>query len=115
MILASVVAGLLVEFAQWQASRQIVAGISPTRARPCSRTGSRSPSIARWQMRRASSSGLMLPLPLVLRVIHASSKAYALLLVLRQEPARGAQAHRRPGRVYLRRMRRIVYGHHRRG
>ena len=37
---------------------------------------------------------------------------YALLLVLRQEPARGAQAHRRPDRFHLRRMRRIVHGHH---
>src|SRR5262245_46708373 len=37
--------------------------------------GSRSPSIARWQIRRASSSGLMVALPLLLRVIHASSKA----------------------------------------
>src|SRR5215467_12940556 len=40
---------------------------------------------------------------------------YALLLVLRQEPARGAQAHRRPDRFHLRRMRRIVHGHHPRG
>src|SRR6516164_2037151 len=39
----------------------------------------------------------------------------ALLLVLRQEPARGAQAHRRPDRNHLRRVRRIVHGHHRRG
>src|SRR5207247_9899540 len=40
---------------------------------------------------------------------------YALLLVLWQEPARGAQAHRRPDRIYLRRMRRIMHGHHPRG
>ena len=40
---------------------------------------------------------------------------HAVLLVLRQEPARGAQAHRRPDRVHLRRMRRIVHGHHPRG
>src|SRR5262245_65229582 len=40
---------------------------------------------------------------------------YALLLVLRQEPARGAQAHRWSDRVHLRRVRRIVHGHHRRG
>src|SRR5215469_16774725 len=40
---------------------------------------------------------------------------YALLLVLRQEPARGAQAHRRPDRFYLRRVRRVVHGHHPRG
>src|SRR6516164_1334071 len=40
---------------------------------------------------------------------------YALLLVLRQEPARGAQAHRRPDRIHLRRVRRIVHGHHSRG
>src|SRR5260370_12921079 len=56
-------------------SRHIVAGISSPSARSCRRTGSRSPSIARWQIRRASSLGLILPLPLVLRVIHASSKA----------------------------------------
>src|SRR4029450_13270706 len=48
--------------------------MSPIRARSCSRTGSRSPSIARWQIRRASSAGLILPLPFVLRVIHALSK-----------------------------------------
>src|SRR4051812_30022579 len=35
----------------------------------------RSPSIARWQIRRASSLGLILLLPLLLSVIHASSKA----------------------------------------
>ncbi len=40
---------------------------------------------------------------------------HALLLFLRQEPARGAQAHRRPDRVHLRRMRRAVHGHHPRG
>src|SRR5216683_302291 len=40
---------------------------------------------------------------------------YALLLVLRQEPARRAQAHRRSDRVYLRRVRRTVHGHHPRG
>src|SRR5262249_49840251 len=40
---------------------------------------------------------------------------YALLLVLRQEPARGAQAHRRSDRLYLRRVCRTVYGHHSRG
>src|SRR5262249_28106173 len=39
----------------------------------------------------------------------------ALLLVLWQEPARGAQAHRRPDRVHLRRMCRIMHGHHPRG
>src|SRR5215813_7969325 len=49
--------------------------INSPSARSCSRTGSRSPSIARWQIRRASSSGLMVALPLLLRVIHASSKA----------------------------------------
>src|SRR5256885_10708719 len=37
---------------------------------------------------------------------------HALLLVLRQEPARGAKAHRRADRVHLRRMRRTVHGHH---
>src|SRR5262249_61952242 len=40
---------------------------------------------------------------------------YALLLVLRQEPARGAQAHRRSDSIHLRRVRRIVHGHHQRG
>ena len=40
---------------------------------------------------------------------------HPLLLVLRQEPARGAQAHRRPDRVHLRRVRRAVHGHHPRG
>src|SRR6266550_3619876 len=53
----------------------MVAGISSPSARSCSRTGSRSPSIARWQIRRASSLGLILLLPLLLSVIHASSKA----------------------------------------
>jgi ATP-dependent protease ClpP protease subunit len=38
-----------------------------------------------------------------------------IVLVLRQEPARGAQAHRRADRVHLRRMRRTVHGHHPRG
>ena len=37
---------------------------------------------------------------------------HALLLLLRQEPARGAQAHRRTDRVHLRRVRRTVHGHH---
>ena len=40
---------------------------------------------------------------------------HALLLVLRQEPARSAQADRRPDRLHLRRMRRAVHGHHPRG
>ena len=40
---------------------------------------------------------------------------HALLLVLRQEPARGAQADRRADGVHLRRMRRTVHGHHPRG
>src|SRR5437764_14810788 len=40
---------------------------------------------------------------------------HALLLVLRQEPARGAQAHRRPHSLHLRRVRRAVHGHHPRG
>src|SRR5215813_3585403 len=60
----------------WQPLKvQIVAGINSPSARSCSRAGSRSPSIARWHIRRASSSGLMVALPLLLRVIHASSKA----------------------------------------
>jgi ornithine cyclodeaminase/alanine dehydrogenase-like protein (mu-crystallin family) len=37
------------------------------------------------------------------------------LLVLRQEPARGAQAHRWADGLHLRRVRRAVHGHHRRG
>ena len=40
---------------------------------------------------------------------------HALLLVLRQEPARSAQAHCRPDRLHLRRVRRAVHGHHPRG
>ena len=40
---------------------------------------------------------------------------YALLLFLRKEPARSAQAHRRADRFHLRRMRRAVHGHHPRG
>src|SRR6516162_1112629 len=43
------------------------------------------------------------------------NQEYALLLVLRQEPARGAQAHRRPDRIHLRRVRRAVHGHRWRG
>ena len=37
---------------------------------------------------------------------------HALLLLLRQEPARGPEADRRPDRVHLRRMRRALHGHH---
>jgi hypothetical protein len=37
---------------------------------------------------------------------------HALLLVLRQKPARGPQADRGADRVHLRRMRRAVHGHH---
>ncbi len=40
---------------------------------------------------------------------------HSLLLILRQVPARGAQAHRRPDGVHLRRMRRALHGHHPRG
>ena len=40
---------------------------------------------------------------------------HPVLLVLREEPARGAQAHRRPDRLHLRRVRRTVHGHHPRG
>src|SRR6266851_8404319 len=40
---------------------------------------------------------------------------HALLLVLRQEPARGTQTHCRPDRVHLRRVRRAVHGHRQRG
>ena len=40
---------------------------------------------------------------------------YPLLLLLRQEPARGAQAHRRADRLHLRRVRRALHGHHPRG
>ena len=40
---------------------------------------------------------------------------HPLLLLLRQVAARGAQAHRRPDRVHLRRMRRAVQRHHPRG
>src|SRR6202040_1043789 len=39
----------------------------------------------------------------------------ALLLVLRQEPERGAQGHCRADRLHLRRMRRALHGHCRRG
>src|SRR6476646_7390518 len=39
----------------------------------------------------------------------------ALLLILRQEPARGAQAHCRADRIHLRRVRRTVHGYHSRG
>src|SRR5690242_19529503 len=42
-------------------------------------------------------------------------KEHALLLVLRQEPARSAQTHCRADRLYLRRMRRTVHGYHSRG
>ena len=40
---------------------------------------------------------------------------HPLLLVLRQEPARGPEADRRPDGVHLRRMRRALHGHHPRG
>ena len=40
---------------------------------------------------------------------------HSLLLVLRQEPARGPQADRRPDRVHLRRVRRAVHRHHPQG
>jgi len=37
---------------------------------------------------------------------------YALLLILRQEPAWGPQTHRRPDGVHLRWMRWAMQGHH---
>ena len=40
---------------------------------------------------------------------------HALLLVLRQKPARSPQADRRPDGLHLRRMRRALHGHHPRG
>src|SRR6266481_5753670 len=39
----------------------------------------------------------------------------AALLFLRQRPGRAEQAHRRPDRLHLQRMRRAVHGHHQRG
>jgi uncharacterized protein YbjT (DUF2867 family) len=57
------------------ASRQAVAGIRPSRAPSCSRTGSRSPSIASRKTERANSSGFTVVLPIDLSVSHASSNA----------------------------------------
>src|SRR6266513_898218 len=59
-------------------SRQVIAGINSPSARSCSRTGSRSPSIARWQIRRASSSGLMLALPLLLGIIWRFGRSFQI-------------------------------------
>jgi hypothetical protein len=57
------------------ASRQAVAGIRPSSASSCSRTGSRSPSIASRKTERANSSGFTVVLPIDLSVSHASSNA----------------------------------------
>ena len=59
------------------ASRQPVVGIRPSSAPSCSRTGSRSPSIARRKTERANSSGFTVLLPTDLSVHHASSKAFS--------------------------------------
>jgi 'Cold-shock' DNA-binding domain len=57
------------------ASRQAVAGIRPSSALSCSRTGSRSPSIASRKTERANSSGFTVVLPFDLSVSQASSNA----------------------------------------
>ena len=66
--------GLVLCIAQL-ASRQDVGGIKPSIAPSCRRTGSRSPSMARRSIERASSSGLIDELPIALSVNHASSNA----------------------------------------
>src|SRR5215472_7418164 len=60
------------------ASRQLVAGSSRSSAPSCNRAGSRSPSIARPNTERASSSGFTVLLPTDLSVSHASSKAFSI-------------------------------------
>src|SRR6516164_10559994 len=60
------------------ASRQLVAGSSRSSAPSCNRAGSRSPSIARLNTERASSSGFTVLLPTDLSVSHASSKAFSI-------------------------------------
>src|SRR5215469_6558903 len=60
------------------ASRQLVAGSSRSSAPSCNRAGSRSPSIARPNTERASSSGFTVLLPTDLSVRHASSKAFSI-------------------------------------
>src|SRR5262249_16797400 len=57
------------------ASRHVAAGTKPLSAPSCSRTGSRSPSMASASMLRASSSGFTVVLPIDFNVSHASSKA----------------------------------------
>src|SRR5262249_14326910 len=57
------------------ASRQPAADRSPSSAPSCNRMGSRSPSIAKRNTARASSSGFTVLLPTDLSVSHASSKA----------------------------------------
>jgi hypothetical protein len=56
------------------ASRQAVAGIRPSSAPSCSRTGSRSPSIASRKTERANSSGFTVVLPFDLSVSQASRR-----------------------------------------
>jgi hypothetical protein len=57
------------------AFRQAVAGIMLLSALSCSRTGSRSPSVASRKTQRASSSGFTVLMPIDLSVSHASSNA----------------------------------------
>src|SRR5580704_2773577 len=57
------------------ASRHDAAGTRPLSAPSCSRTGSRSPSMASASTERASSSGFTVVLPIAFRVSHASSNA----------------------------------------
>ena len=58
-----------------QLASPTVAGIRPSSAPSCSRTGSRSPSIASRTTERANSSGFTVVLPIDLSVSHASSNA----------------------------------------